>query len=52
MVEIDDDFKKAMLNRDEKLEIFKKYEITDDYLIGKLKSNYVKNVSNQLSQRR
>lgn len=36
-VEIDDDFKKAMLNRDEKLEIFEKYEITDDYLIGKLK---------------
>lgn len=37
MVEIDDEFKKAMLNRDEKLEKFDKHGITDDYLIGKLK---------------
>lgn len=37
MVEIDDEFKEAMLNRDEKLEKFDKHGITDDYLIGKLK---------------
>lgn len=37
MVEIDEDFKKAMLNRDEKLEKFDKFGITEDYLIGKLK---------------
>ncbi len=37
MVEIDDKFKEAMLNRDEKLETFTKHGITEDYLIGKLK---------------